>query len=269
MGAPTERLRTSLQKIIADRYPFERPEAWANRLEGRQRHLIAMAHADVTPSDARTNDQLSLGRYSDAIAPLIAARAQMPPLSIALFGPWGSGKSVFMRMIQEAAGDFAAQGAPAVAQSRDTPFHSRIVQIEFNAWHYAEANLWASLVHAILEALQHALSQSATEQGAFDRLLSDLSLSQAAEGEARHHLAEAEARQAEAATSLARATAEASERRSAQQRLAAEDVLAGVRSMVLQDLKPEDGAHSADPDQPFRPILITDSGDPDHAVHCA
>jgi hypothetical protein len=28
-------------------------------------------------------------------------------------------------------------------------------------------------------------------------------------------------------------------------------------------------AHSADPDQPFRPIAITDSGDPDHAVHYA
>jgi hypothetical protein len=28
-------------------------------------------------------------------------------------------------------------------------------------------------------------------------------------------------------------------------------------------------AHSADPDQPFRPIVITDSGDLDHAVHYA
>jgi hypothetical protein len=28
-------------------------------------------------------------------------------------------------------------------------------------------------------------------------------------------------------------------------------------------------AHSADPDQPFRPIAITDSGDLDHAVHPA
>lgn len=28
-------------------------------------------------------------------------------------------------------------------------------------------------------------------------------------------------------------------------------------------------AHSADPDQPFRPIVITNSGDPDHAVHLA
>jgi hypothetical protein len=28
-------------------------------------------------------------------------------------------------------------------------------------------------------------------------------------------------------------------------------------------------AHSADPDQPFRAIAITDSADPDHAVHDA
>jgi hypothetical protein len=29
------------------------------------------------------------------------------------------------------------------------------------------------------------------------------------------------------------------------------------------------GAYSVDPDQPFRPIVITDSGDPDHGVHYA
>ena len=28
-------------------------------------------------------------------------------------------------------------------------------------------------------------------------------------------------------------------------------------------------AYSVDPDQPFRPIVITDSGDPDHGVHLA
>jgi hypothetical protein len=28
-------------------------------------------------------------------------------------------------------------------------------------------------------------------------------------------------------------------------------------------------AYSVDPDQPFQPIVITDSGDPDHGVHPA
>jgi hypothetical protein len=31
----------------------------------------------------------------------------------------------------------------------------------------------------------------------------------------------------------------------------------------------DQGADSADPDHPFRPIAITDSGNPDHAVHYA
>ena len=35
-------------------------------------------------------------------------------------------------------------------------FHKRIVQIEFNAWHYAEGNLWASLVEHILGNLRLA-----------------------------------------------------------------------------------------------------------------
>jgi hypothetical protein len=32
---------------------------------------------------------------------------------------------------------------------------------------------------------------------------------------------------------------------------------------------PSRTAYSADPDQPFRPIVITDSGDRDHGVHSA
>jgi hypothetical protein len=38
---------------------------------------------------------------------------------------------------------------------------------------------------------------------------------------------------------------------------------------TVHDIIEQLGAHSADPDQPFRPIAITDSGDPDHAVHYA
>src|SRR3712207_7125212 len=33
-------------------------------------------------------------------------------------------------------------------------YYKRIVQIEFNAWHYSEGNLWASLVQHIFENLR-------------------------------------------------------------------------------------------------------------------
>ena len=36
---------------------------------------------------------------------------------------------------------------------RENAFYKRIVQIEFNAWHYVEGNLWASLVEHLFENL--------------------------------------------------------------------------------------------------------------------
>jgi plasmid replication initiation protein len=48
------------------------------------------------------------------------------------------------------------------------------------------------------------------------------------------------------------------------------DILIWAASALMElREKGANDAHSADPDQPFRPIVITDSGDPDHAVHPA
>jgi len=46
-------------------------------------------------------------------------------------------------------------------------------------------------------------------------------------------------------------------------------VSAALKDKSLPSIALHMAAHSADPDQPFRPIAITDSGDPDHAVHYA
>jgi hypothetical protein len=234
----TDALRDALVRIVADRYPRDNAAAWTDRLVGPRRHVVATVQPDTIPADARARDELDLRRYSDAIAALIAASAQAPPLSIAVFGPWGSGKSFFMRMIHEAVGEFATAATRLVANAQATPFFQRIVQIEFNAWHYAESNLWASLVHAILVGLQQALSPERDDNAAFDRLLSELSIRQAAESEARERLAVAETRKAEAAAAYAKARAAATERRAAQQQLAAQDVFAGLRATALEELRP-------------------------------
>jgi hypothetical protein len=89
----------------------------------------------------------------DAFAALVAARAVTPPLSIGLFGDWGSGKTFFMRRLCARVAQLAADARDSGELQRDIAWHKRIVQVEFNAWHYAEGNLWASLVEHILDNL--------------------------------------------------------------------------------------------------------------------
>ena len=58
------------------------------------------------PTGAQTSTGRPAASSATELGALIAAEAQTPPLSIAVFGAWGSGKSFFMRMIQEAAQEF-------------------------------------------------------------------------------------------------------------------------------------------------------------------
>ena len=96
---------------------------------------------------------LSIEQDVLAMATLIAARDSMPPLSIGLFGEWGSGKTFFMGQLRTTISRLAKDADSSKKMQRDLPFYKRIVQIEFNAWHYVEGNLWASMVEHILDNL--------------------------------------------------------------------------------------------------------------------
>ena len=76
---------------------------------------------------------------------LICARNVRPPLAIGLFGNWGSGKSFLMQAVRRRGRWHHACWTPSRPQS-EIGVYRDVVQIEFNAWHYVEGNLWASLV---------------------------------------------------------------------------------------------------------------------------
>ena len=62
-----------------------------------------------------------------------------------VFGEWGSGKSYFMGLLR---------GRVDVVRTSDPDKYLRdIRQISFNAWHYADSNLWASLGDEIFRQL--------------------------------------------------------------------------------------------------------------------
>ncbi|WP_253885352.1 P-loop NTPase fold protein [Actinokineospora diospyrosa] len=90
-------------------------------------------------------DRLGVGTYAAMLAAVIADRATETPLSVGVFGPWGSGKSFLMGLVH----------GRIVALSRDGSdrYCATVAQIGFNAWHYAEANLWASLADVIFAGL--------------------------------------------------------------------------------------------------------------------
>ena len=114
---------------------------------------IARRMTDFRADDARGPDLLDIEQDVVALATVIAARAVSPPLSIGLFGDWGSGKTFFMRQLKALVADLSAEARAEPVMQRDLPFYKRIVQIEFNAWHYVEGNLWASLVEHIFSNL--------------------------------------------------------------------------------------------------------------------
>lgn len=93
----------------------------------------------------REKDDLGVSTYVAMMASAIARKDTKLPLSIGLFGEWGSGKSYFMGLLRKQVQELASCGDPA--------YSSGVVQIGFNAWSYADANLWASLGDEIFREL--------------------------------------------------------------------------------------------------------------------
>ncbi|WP_280448991.1 P-loop NTPase fold protein [Nocardia brasiliensis] len=91
-----------------------------------------------------SSDQLGFAPYVSMLATVIADRTTPLPLSIGVFGEWGSGKSTFMAMLRERIRLLAGS---------DATYCAHIAQIGFNAWHYADTNLWASLGDEIFRQL--------------------------------------------------------------------------------------------------------------------
>jgi hypothetical protein len=103
---------------------------------------------------AAGEDYLDIEDDVYALSALICSTKVSPPLSVGLFGDWGSGKSFFMHQLQRGVSWISQEARESDRMQKDLPFYKSVVQIEFNAWNYSGGNLWAALVQHILEHLR-------------------------------------------------------------------------------------------------------------------
>lgn len=171
-------------------------EAWREILlaiedEGRRvERDFVLPRFDAEGLEGR--DLLGIDEDVASFARLLAARSLEPPLAVGLFGDWGTGKSFFMKRLQrriEALADLARRADEA---GEESSYHQDVVQVEFNAWHYVETNLWASLVTHIFETLNRHFTGPDREEEQWGRLLEKLDEAQQLQSDARQVLDRAE-----------------------------------------------------------------------------
>jgi hypothetical protein len=113
---------------------------------------VVEVRAQYAP-DRAAGPQDLLDADSDArgLAALIASADLVPPLAVGLFGAWGSGKSFLLERIKAFVETFTRAG-------RAEGYLEHVPVVTFNAWHYAETNLWAALVNDVLLAIRKECS---------------------------------------------------------------------------------------------------------------
>lgn len=151
------------------------------------------------------DDALGVRTHAGHLAQLIAAKDTWMPLSVGLFGAWGSGKSHFMDLLDER--------LRMLTTAPGQVFHKEIVQIRFNAWHYLDANLWANLVCEIFDQLFAKLNKNANaeKKKQVDNLKNALAAQSTLRAEADEALKTAERARQKAEVELRKAVTERQE----------------------------------------------------------
>lgn len=153
------RLRYSAEQLLNQLHRLNEETA------SRARHRPGF-HSDKADD---VTDRLGITAEARTLAAIMTAHDVSPPLAIGLFGDWGSGKSFFMGEMRRQAKAFSLQ---AKRPGSNSPFCKEVEHIEFNAWHYADSNLWASLVSCMLEKLHNrvqGLKSPAEQREEIDR----------------------------------------------------------------------------------------------------
>lgn len=162
-GVDPARLRRAVLSYVATE-EVDDHAAWASLLQVSESNLVPASASDLPlyagfstdalPADprrglSREDDRLDVMKDVTALCEVLAAYDTRPPLAVGLFGDWGTGKSFFMELMKKEI-EYLGEKNPSF-------YCSRVVQVWFNAWHYMDTDLWASLAARVFEALARQL----------------------------------------------------------------------------------------------------------------
>ena len=228
------------------------------RVAAPTKRVIAGYKPDT--SGAEDQDLLTIGPDVEVLCSVLAAKDVKPPISVGLFGDWGTGKTFFMQKMQKQFDSIQAKAREA----QKTAYCRHIAQLWFNAWHYIDANLWASLVSHIFDELAKYVSQEADDPESRARLLRELDTAKELMAEA---LAEKERAQKQ------KQQTEDELKRLAEDRAVAEAKIAGLKLPDLPKLLDSDPALKKELQQTLQslgiPAALDSLTDLDHALQDA
>lgn len=115
--------------------------------------------ASILDDQPTRRDALDFAPYCETLVSIIADPHTHTPLTIGIFGGWGSGKTSLMQQVEDRLGE--------VLSERDLEART----VWFNAWRYGrEQDLWRALLLRVLEALRPPKPEDGTADSATDDL---------------------------------------------------------------------------------------------------
>jgi hypothetical protein len=128
-------------------------------------YVAAALQSALTPRTQRLSNDLAVGEDLLGVEVELAALAEgllladvAPPLTVGILGGWGSGKSWALHLLEKRMAEIRSLPVPP----GDFPYVGHPYLVRFDAWTYAKADLWASLMQTVFFEIDRQLTMEKT-----------------------------------------------------------------------------------------------------------